>query len=106
MEAQLSASDMLFINGDNYLHIDAVEIFTGNDDHQETDCVEIHAGGENLIVKQLLTKAIRKSKYRLREEPGIRIFITSEAGENFIVSLSPHKGNIRVDVEEVTNETL
>lgn len=103
-DAHLRIDDTIFINESNYLHINRVEIFTGDDDYNETDIIEVHTSNNKLVAKKLLTETIRSTKYRVRGEPGIRLFIDSENGEGFLLTICHHKGNIHVATEKLYSQ--
>lgn len=102
----MRVDDTLSIDNEKYLHIKKVEVFTGDDDYNETDCVEVESHKENLLIKQLLTRKNKPSTYRLRGEPGIRVFVEGENGKNYIVTVAHHKGNIQVSAKEISNEII
>ena len=93
--------DTLSLNNDQYLHINKVEVFTGDDDYNETDLIEVETINEKLIAKKTLTESVRPSKYRLRGEPGIRLLVASESGPRYRVTIAHHKGNIIISSELV-----
>lgn len=105
-DAQLRVDDTLLINNENYLHIDCVEVFTGDDEYNETDCVEILPNNDQLLIKQILTRKNKQSEYRLRGEPGVRLFLSGEGGSSFVLTIAHHKGNIHVSAKEIQNEII
>lgn len=78
-------------------HVEKVEVFTGDDNFHETDCVEIHAKDKKLLVKKHL-EYFEESNFRLRSEPGVRIYLNSEDGVSFYIEFAHHKGqtNLRI----------
>jgi hypothetical protein len=105
-DAHLSVDDTIRINNENYLHIQKVEVFTGDDDYNETDCVEVSSHKEQLLIKQLLTRKSKPSSHRLRGEPSVRLFLDSEDGKKYILTVAHHKGSIHVSAKEISHEMV
>lgn len=96
------SSGYLEVGDYDYFHISHVEVFTGDDDYNETDCIEVCASEKKLIAKQTLTPVLRPSKDRIRFEPGVRIYLSTEVpGEaGYILTICHHKGRVNVRCEE------
>jgi len=101
MDAEVRVDDTLLINNEKQLHVERVEVFTGDDDYNETDSVEVTAHSDQLLIKQLLTRRNKPSDFRLRGEPGVRLFLACESGKNFILTLAHHKGSLHVQAKEI-----
>lgn len=95
--------DALSINNNDHLHLEKVELFTGDDDYNETDLLEahVHRPTTKLVIKKTLSDVLKPSPYRLRGEPGIRAHIKSEDGRTYVLTLAHHKGNILVSAKEI-----
>jgi hypothetical protein len=102
--ASLRVEDTLSINNEKHLHVERVEVFTGDDEYNETDSVEITSHNELLLIKQLLTRRNKPSSHRLRGEPGIRMFLSSESGDGFVLTLAHHKGSIHVSAKKLFSQ--
>jgi hypothetical protein len=103
-DAALRVNDTLSINNEEHLHVERVEIFTGDDEYNETDSVEITSHNDLLLIKQVLTRRNKPSSYRLRGEPGIRMFLNGESGEQFVLTLAHHKGSIHVSAKKLLGQ--
>lgn len=104
--ASVRVDDTLLINNEKHLHVKHIEVFTGDDDYNETDCVEVQAHNDLLLIKQLLTRRNKPSSHRLRGEPGVRMFLESENGKQFVITLAHHKGSIHVSAKEIQNAII
>lgn len=102
LRVQVENEEPLQINEDIHLHIESVEVFTGDDDYKETDRLIIDVkkdeNGPQLEVARKVYMRPQSSGKRLRFEPGVRINISSEHGEEYALIFSHHKGSILVDV--------
>lgn len=90
----ITNGDAIEIQNQNNFHIIGIEVFTGDDDANETDLVEITTANNKLVVKKTLSEVLRKSKTRLRGEPGVRIYLEGEGSKNWVLSIGHHKGSI------------
>lgn len=91
-------------------HIQAVEVFTGDDEGCETDCVRAVTKFEDYnspgILELSRREDVASSLYRLRYEPGVRIFLKSESGESFCLSVSHHKGGVYFDLDQLDSSPV
>jgi len=80
-------------------HVSHLEVFTGDDDYNETSCYRVDADpNSTLTISNRVEPKIQKVPYRLRNEPGVRIFLKSEWGDDFVLQVCHHKGSILVDL--------
>lgn len=94
-------SQWLEIEGVDNIHINSVEIFTGGDDYKQTDSVIIKVLGDKLNI-QNNHKKNTETPTRIRMEPGLKIHLSDETdGPGYILTLSHHKGNIKLDCVRV-----
>ena len=95
------------VNGEEYFHVEKVEVFTVDDngkfiDSKVIDSPPYHTGPGLRVVDGAPTK----SKYRLRGEPAVRIQLDAECtSQKVIIEISHHKGLIFLDVRTIP-ETL
>lgn len=89
-------------NGDiDYMHIDQVEVFTGDDNGKETDCYSFqvkHKVEPELVIHRRVIPKVIKATSRLRSEPGVRITLRPERPEDALITIEVvhHKGRVYV----------
>lgn len=100
MRINIEQREALEINEFSRFHIGKLEVFTGDDDQQESECYIVESKKESLVLSKRIEPLRVGSGYRIRNEPGVRIFLKSEDGPSFIIQLCHHKGNVFLDVEQ------
>lgn len=106
-EMHVSSHGQLCVNGEPNFHINEIEVFTGDDDYNETDCVQLKSISEKLQVTLASPLTNKKSPYRLRNEPGVRIKFTSEDDQKLrTLLICHHKGGIYIHLLDNKEETL
>ena len=95
-QGKLSA---LNLGQESGLHIKSIDIFTGDDEYKETECVSVTSKGSSLLMSRRIEPKETESQFRLRNEPGVRLFIEGEYGGQYVISVNHHKGAIYFKLE-------
>jgi hypothetical protein len=94
------------IDGKSHFHVKKIEAFTGGDDYEETDCVEITTESRNRLKLARVVEHSKKSSYRSRYEPAVRLFLACEEIDSaetvsYVLTISHHKGSLCIDAEKL-----
>lgn len=93
----------LTLKKDQKLHITRVEVFTGDDEYLETDCIEVTASQEKLRIKKYLEHLVPVTM-RIRSELGMRVYFSSENGNNYYFQMGHHKGSVAFELFEFNRQ--
>jgi len=87
-----------------HLHIEKVEVYTGDDEYMETDSFAIESDKDNkgkLIIRNSFQGKTEASA-RIRFEPGVRLFLSAEDGGHFVLDIRHHNGSIITSVDKIS----
>lgn len=89
------------IGGVENFHVEAVDVFTGDDDYMETDRYSLTPDELNktkLVVGHVMREGKVKSPggFRVRHEPGVIMNLVSEDGNEYSLIISHHKGGLMI----------
>ena len=103
-EIKFQIDECLKIKDEQNFHIFKVEVFTGDDSYHETDSYTLSNKQENpdeleLVQQKPITP--KKSDYRIRNEPGVRIHLVPEnVNDRFVLEICHHKGSVYFNMKK------